>query len=50
MLYEDARVVVVDKPQGMVVHPAHGNWSGTLANALLGRFAAEGLAAPARAG
>ncbi|HPE90077.1 MAG TPA: RluA family pseudouridine synthase [Spirochaetia bacterium] len=50
VIYEDDRVVVVDKPQGMVVHPAHGNWSGTLANALLGRFAAEGLAAPARAG
>ncbi|MBN2874791.1 MAG: RluA family pseudouridine synthase, partial [Spirochaetales bacterium] len=37
VLYEDANVIVVDKPQGMVVHPAHGNWSGTLANALLGR-------------
>jgi 23S rRNA pseudouridine1911/1915/1917 synthase len=36
ILYEDAEVIVLDKPQGMVVHPAHGNWSGTLANALLG--------------
>jgi 23S rRNA pseudouridine1911/1915/1917 synthase len=35
VLYEDARVVVVNKPQGMVVHPAAGNWSGTLVNALL---------------
>ena len=29
--------MVVDKPAGMVVHPAPGNWSGTLVNALLGR-------------
>ncbi|PKL23803.1 MAG: RluA family pseudouridine synthase [Spirochaetae bacterium HGW-Spirochaetae-3] len=50
VLYEDEYVIVMDKPQGMVVHPAHGNWSGTLANALLGRFAAGGLAAPSRAG
>ena len=38
VLYEDAAVIVVDKPQGMVTHPAHGNWQGTLANGLLGRF------------
>ena len=36
ILYEDGNVLVVDKPQGMVVHPAGGNWSGTLANAILG--------------
>ncbi|MGA1418195.1 MAG: pseudouridine synthase, partial [Gemmatimonadaceae bacterium] len=35
--YEDEDVVVVDKPAGMVVHPAPGHWSGTLVNALLGR-------------
>ncbi|MDE3127524.1 MAG: RluA family pseudouridine synthase [Gemmatimonadota bacterium] len=35
--YEDADVLVVDKPAGMVVHPAPGNWSGTLVNALKGR-------------
>src|SRR6266566_6419223 len=35
--YEDDDVLVVDKPAGMVVHPAPGNWSGTLVNALLGR-------------
>ena len=35
VLYEDANVVVVNKPQGMVVHPAAGHWSGTLVNALL---------------
>lgn len=35
--YEDDHLLVVDKPAGMVVHPAPGNWSGTLVNALLGR-------------
>jgi 23S rRNA pseudouridine1911/1915/1917 synthase len=35
ILYEDEAVVVVNKPQGMVVHPASGNWTGTLVNALL---------------
>ena len=36
ILYEDEDIVVVDKPKGMVVHPAAGNYSGTLVNALLG--------------
>ena len=36
ILYEDEDIVVVDKPRGMVVHPAAGNYSGTLVNALLG--------------
>lgn len=35
--YEDDAVVVIDKPAGMVVHPAPGNWTGTLVNALKGR-------------
>jgi 23S rRNA pseudouridine1911/1915/1917 synthase len=35
ILYEDQNVLVIDKEQGMVVHPAGGNWSGTLVNALL---------------
>ncbi len=35
--YEDEYLLVVDKPAGMVVHPAPGNWSGTLVNALMGR-------------
>ncbi|HET6487835.1 MAG TPA: RluA family pseudouridine synthase [Spirochaetia bacterium] len=35
ILYEDANVIVVDKPQGMVVHPGSGNASHTLANALV---------------
>ncbi len=37
IVYEDDEVLVVDKAAGMVVHPAPGNWSGTLANALKGR-------------
>lgn len=37
VIYEDDAIVVVDKPAGLVVHPAHGNWDGTLVNALLGR-------------
>jgi 23S rRNA pseudouridine1911/1915/1917 synthase len=35
ILYEDASIIVIDKPSGMVVHPAYGNPSGTLVNALL---------------
>ncbi|MBU0991655.1 MAG: RluA family pseudouridine synthase [Proteobacteria bacterium] len=35
IVYEDEDIVVVDKPAGMVVHPATGNFSGTLVNALL---------------
>ncbi len=38
IVYEDADVVVVDKPAGMVVHPAPGHLSGTLVNALLARY------------
>lgn len=33
--YEDDALIVVNKPAGMVVHPAAGNWSGTLVNALI---------------
>ncbi len=35
ILYEDSDLVVVNKPRGMVVHPAAGNYTGTLVNALL---------------
>ena len=35
IVYEDECMLVVNKPQGMVVHPAAGNYSGTLVNALL---------------
>lgn len=35
VVYEDSDLIVVNKPQGMVVHPAAGNYEGTLVNALL---------------
>lgn len=35
IVYEDNDLLVVNKPKGMVVHPAHGNYHGTLVNALL---------------
>ena len=38
IVYEDDYLVVVNKPSGMVVHPGHGNYSGTLINALIYHF------------
>lgn len=38
VVYEDADVVVIDKPPGLVVHPAPGHESGTLVNGLLARY------------
>lgn len=38
IVYEDDAVLVVNKPAGMVVHPGHGNYSGTLINALVHHF------------
>lgn len=38
VLYEDDQLVIIDKQPGLVVHPGHGNWSGTLVNALLYHF------------
>lgn len=38
IVYEDDQVLVVNKPAGMVVHPGHGNYSGTLVNALKFHF------------
>ena len=35
VVFEDADILVIDKPAGLVVHPGSGNWSGTLLNALL---------------
>lgn len=35
ILYEDADLLVINKPAGLVVHPAPGNWTGTFVNALL---------------
>jgi 23S rRNA pseudouridine1911/1915/1917 synthase len=45
VVYEDDTLVVINKPAGMVVHPAAGNWSGTILNGLLHRYgeAASGL-------
>ena len=40
VVYEDADLLIIDKPAGQVVHPAPGHASGTLVNALLGRGAA----------
>ena len=38
IVYEDDSLLVVNKPAGMVVHPGHGNYSGTLINALVHHF------------
>jgi 23S rRNA pseudouridine1911/1915/1917 synthase len=38
ILHEDEAIVVVDKPAGMIVHPAKGHWEGTLASALAYHF------------
>jgi len=35
VVYEDAELIVIDKPAGLVVHPAAGHWTGTLVNALI---------------
>lgn len=45
VVYEDDAILVINKPAGIVVHPAAGNWSGTILNGLLHRYgeAAAGL-------
>ncbi len=48
VVFEDEHLLVVNKPAGMVVHPAAGNWSGTLLNGLLAHHA--GAAVLPRAG
>ena len=35
VIFEDAHLLVIDKPAGLVVHPGSGNWAGTMLNALL---------------
>ncbi|MDR2473470.1 MAG: RluA family pseudouridine synthase [Tannerella sp.] len=42
IVFEDDDVIVVDKPAGMVVHPGHGNYSGTLVNALVYHLGLQG--------
>lgn len=48
IVHEDATIIVINKPVGLVVHPAAGNWSGTLLNGLLHH--APGVAGVPRAG
>ena len=43
IIYEDENVTVVNKKQGMVTHPAAGNWDGTLVNALLYHWGREAV-------
>lgn len=51
VLHEDDAIIVVDKPAGMVVHPAKGHWDGTLASALAFRFGVlSGRGGPVRPG
>lgn len=42
IVHEDSALIVIDKPAGLVVHPAAGNWSGTLLNGLLHHYPAIG--------
>jgi 23S rRNA pseudouridine1911/1915/1917 synthase len=48
VVYEDDDILVIHKPSGMVVHPAAGNWSGTVLNALLHHY--PSIASVPRAG
>jgi 23S rRNA pseudouridine1911/1915/1917 synthase len=51
ILHEDEAIVVVNKPSGMVVHPARGHWDGTLASALAHHFGPlSGRGGPTRPG
>jgi 23S rRNA pseudouridine1911/1915/1917 synthase len=51
ILHEDDAIVVVDKPAGMIVHPAKGHWEGTLASALAHHFGPlSGRGGPTRPG
>ena len=43
--YEDEDVIVINKPKGLVVHPAPGHWSGTLVNALMHHLNKQGIPA-----
>jgi 23S rRNA pseudouridine1911/1915/1917 synthase len=50
VLYEDQWLAIINKPPDMVVHPAKGNWSGTLANAISHRFGTVSQAGEHRPG
>jgi 23S rRNA pseudouridine1911/1915/1917 synthase len=41
IVYEDDHIIIIDKPRGLVVHPAAGNWTGTLVNALIAHCGAS---------
>src|SRR3954468_20469839 len=41
VVFDDDQIIVIDKPRGLVVHPAAGNWSGTLVNALIAHCGAS---------
>ena len=45
ILYEDASLLAVDKPAGMLIHPSRSRLTGTLANLVQGHYAAQGIAA-----
>ncbi len=50
VIYEDEDVIVVNKPAGLVVHPAYGHATGTLVNAVVGRITADTGRAASRPG
>lgn len=50
VIYEDAHIIVINKPPGLVVHPAPGNYTGTLVNALLHHYGSLPSAEPGGAG
>jgi 23S rRNA pseudouridine1911/1915/1917 synthase len=50
IIYEDDDVLVVNKPAGLVVHPAHGHTTGTLVNAVVGKITADTGRAASRPG
>jgi len=52
IVYEDDALIVIDKPRGLVVHPAAGHWTGTLVNALVAHCGASlsGIGGVARPG
>ena len=50
IVFEDDHLLVIDKPAGLVVHPAPGHWDDTLVNALAARGTAGGGGAPGRPG
>jgi 23S rRNA pseudouridine1911/1915/1917 synthase len=52
VIFEDDEIIIIDKPRGLVVHPAAGHWSGTLVNALIAHCGASlsGIGGVARPG